>query len=427
MPAPARNVRATIPNALTGMLAWACIFACAAVPAAAQAVSHKGFLDVSAVAYPQTTAADRTRIVAEALLRVEAWGRPVPALKIDGAVDLRADTHGQTLWRGIDWTDRGVARPALSVRRFDVTYSSGSLTISAGKQFVRWGRTDTVNPTDRFAPRDFLTVFDNDYLAVTAARVTIGGASDSIDVVAGRFTPSRIPLLDQRWSGSDPPAGGWTLNDRGVSAPARIQTGARWNHIGNGFEFSLSGFSGNNTLPAVKAGPVPVPAGERPVFDVTRTYPRIWVVGGDAAVPTGWLTAKAEVAYVGSGDRSSDEYLLYVFQAERQFGECLVIVGYVGEWVSVRRTTPGFAFDRGLTKALLGRVSYTIDPNRSLALDAAVRQDASGSWVRAEYSQASGEHLRLTARVTWIRGGASTFFGRFSRNSNVALSARYSF
>ena len=30
--------------------------------------------------------------------------------------------------------------------------------MEAGKQLIRWGKTDILNPTDRFAPRDFLTV-----------------------------------------------------------------------------------------------------------------------------------------------------------------------------------------------------------------------------------------------------------------------------
>ena len=43
------------------------------------------------------------------------------------------------------------------------TYTRGKLTVEAGKQFIRWGKTDVLNPTDRFAPRDFVNVVDNDY------------------------------------------------------------------------------------------------------------------------------------------------------------------------------------------------------------------------------------------------------------------------
>ena len=80
-----------------------------------------------------------------------------------------------------------------------------------------------------------------------------------------------------------------------------------------------------------------------------------------------------------------------------------------------------------MTKALLGRAGYTIDTNRSLAIEGAVRQNGDGSWLRFEYSQASGQHLRLTARATWIRGVPTDFFGRYAKNSNVAATIRYSF
>ena len=41
---------------------------------------------------------------------------------------------------------------------------------------------------------------DNDFLAVTAARLTYERGSETLDLVyAPRFTPSRIPLVSQRW------------------------------------------------------------------------------------------------------------------------------------------------------------------------------------------------------------------------------------
>ena len=40
------------------------------------------------------------------------------------------------------------------------TVAAGGFTLDVGKQFIRWGRADVLNPTDRFAPRDFLNVID---------------------------------------------------------------------------------------------------------------------------------------------------------------------------------------------------------------------------------------------------------------------------
>ena len=70
-----------------------------------------------------------------------------------------------------------------------------------GKQPVRWGKTDILVPTDRFAPRDYLEVTDNDFLGVTGARVLYEKSGNTVDVVwLPRFTPSRLPLLGTRWA-----------------------------------------------------------------------------------------------------------------------------------------------------------------------------------------------------------------------------------
>jgi hypothetical protein len=423
-------------TALAGLLA--------AVPAAAQAqvFSQKGFVEAQGIAYPQTTAKDDTQLVAEALLRYEAAVRPASWLRLNGSLDARGDTHEQSDWDGISWSDRSIKRPGLAVRRLDATFSSGPLSLQVGKQFVRWGKTDILNPTDRFAPRDYLTVVDNEFLGVTAARFTAGLQSDTLDLVAARFTPSRTPLLDQRWAGLAAELENLTLVDEGAQYPARAQVGARWNHIRAGYEFSLSAFSGNNNLPLIESGapvlpggipvpPVTLPPGASPPsglqVPVTRVYPTMWMVGGDAAVPLPVVTLKGEAAFFGTDDARADQYWLYVIQVERQSGEWMFIGGYSGEVVTTSRVQVAFAPDRGLTKAFLGRASYTIDTNRSLAFEGAVRQNGDGTWLRFEYSHASGQHLRVTARATVIAGAPTDFFGRYDRNSHVTIGLRYSF
>jgi hypothetical protein len=424
---------------------WPCalvLLALAPVCAQAQVFTQKGFLETQAIAYPQTTAVDDTQLVGEALLRYEASARPAPWLRLNGGIDARSDTHGQSEWDGVSWSDRSIKRPGLGVRRLDATLSRGALSLQIGKQFVRWGKTDILNPTDRFSPRDYITVVDNEFLGVTAARFTAGLQSDTLDLVAARFTPSRTPLLDQRWAGLAAGLENLTLVDEGATYPSRTQLGARWNHVGPGYEFSLSAFNGNNNLPLIESGapevpggvpapPIVVPPGSRlPAgrqVPVTRVYPAMWMAGGDAAVPLPVLTLKGEAAFFGTSDGRADQYWLYVIQLERQSGEWIFIGGYSGEVVTTARVQVAFAPDRGLTKAFLGRASYTIDTNRSLAFEGAVRQNGDGTWLRFEYSQASGQHLRFTARATLIAGAPTDFFGRYDRNSHVTIGIRYSY
>ena len=102
-------------------------------------------------------------------------------------------------------------------------------------------------------------------------------------------------------------------------------------------------------------------------------------------------------------------FIIYVIQVERQTGEWSLVGGYAGQAVTNRRAPLTFAPDRGMTRSLVGRVSYTIDTNRSLPFEAAVRQDASGMYAKTEYSRAQGQHWRTTMAGALIRGEPGDF------------------
>jgi hypothetical protein len=423
-------------------------------PASAQQVAQRGFVEARATAYPQDTPFDSTNLVGNFLFRDEVSWRPSGWLTLAAAFDAQMDTHGRVErdWR-VDWSDRGILRPALSIRRASAAIRRAGLTIEAGKQFVRWGKVDVLIPTDRFAPRDFMEVVDNEFLGITAVRATWEHRSNTIDAVWGRFTPSRVPMLTDRWAAvpasfatAGPGASMPIIVDLGATYPTRPQAGLRWNHVAPGFEFSLSGYDGFNHLPNFEAttaaqgssgvaqGSSPVTQGSSLAIFFSRSYPRMRMFGGDAAIPFRWFTLKGEAAYFASPDGQSDEYTLYVLQAERQTGEWFFVGGYAGEIVRKPFAPPpgstvsgAFALDRGLAGSFLGRASYTIDVNRSVAFEGAVRQNGNGLWLKAEYSQAAGQHLRATLRGNLIRGDESDFLGKYRLNSNVAIVLRYSF
>jgi hypothetical protein len=411
-------------------------------PVLAQAASQRGFFDAAGIVYPQASPTGGDRWIGEALFRQEAAWRPASWLTLAGAFDARAATDDRVdaSWN-IDWSDRGRQRPALSIRRASAAFVRRGLTVEAGKLFVRWGKADVLNPTDRFAPRDLLEVVDNEFLGITAVRATYEHEADTLDVVwQPRFTPSRLPLPGGRWSASlssrapvasdSAAAGGGTATLPAVEIPdqwpGRPQSGVRWNHVGAGFEFSLSFFDGFNHFPIFDVVPDPALA----QAEVTRVYPVMRMAGGDAAWPLKWFTLKGEIGYFWTTDSRVDDYGIYVVQMERQRGDWLFVGGYAGEFVTNDRglaASPAFAFDRALTRTFLGRASYTIDATRSLAFEGVVRRDGSGGWVKAEYSQAFGQHWRTTLRGDVLGGEDLDFFGRYRRNSNLRLAVRYSY
>ncbi len=389
----------------------------------AQDFTQRGFFDVNLAAYPQTAPGDSGQAVAEALFRYEAFYKASPSLRFSAGIDARSDTHRQVGREfSLSWQDRERRRPAFEVRRLSVTYTKGRATIEVGKQFIRWGKADILNPTDRFAPRDYLNVVDNDFLAVTAARLTYGTASDSVDLVfSPRFTPSRVPLLNERWVVLPE---GIAIGETAPRFPGGPQFGARWNHIGRIAEYSLSFYNGYNNLPLIDAAIVRF---SPPEATLARFYPQMRMYGADAAIPLRFVTLKAEAAYFTSATPQADEYVLYVIQLERQAGEWFFVGGYAGQAVTESRSTIEFAPDRGLTRAFLAHAGYTIDANRNVALEAAIRQNGRGSWTKLEYSQAFGQHWRATAALGWLRGEDGDFLGQYHRNSNVLLALRYSF
>jgi hypothetical protein len=390
-----------------------------------QSFEQRGFIENRSVAYPQTAPNDSGRVVDEILFREEASYKFAPWLTVSGGFDARTDSHRQTARDGVvDADDRSIQRPAFSIRRLSATIHRGKVTAEIGRQLIRWGKTDILNPTDRFAPKDYLSsVVDTDFLGVTAARVTYESGGNTVDLVwQPWFTPSRTPLLDQRWTALPPQAARVSIVDAGARYPGGSQVGARWNHVGSGYEYSLCVFDGYQNLPSFDVLLTPLTAS----VELTRTYPNLRLYGGDAAVPLPWVTVKGEAAYFTSSTPGAEEYALYVIQLERQVKEWSFVGGYAGSVVTRDAASPlQFAPDRGFAKSFVGRAGLTIDANRSLAIETAVR--AEGSFVRFEYSQLFGQHWRATGGIAWIRGDMNDFLGEYRRNSYASLAIRYSF
>jgi hypothetical protein len=60
-------------------------------------------------------------------------------------------------------------------------------------------------------------------------------------------------------------------------------------------------------------------------------------------------------------------------------------------------------------------------------LETVIRQNGRGAYVKPEYTQAFGQHWRLTTGFVLIRGVDGDFLGQYHRNSHAILTVRYSF
>jgi hypothetical protein len=382
---------------------------------------QNGYVEYRGFGFPQTAYNDKAHIIGEAIIRYDVVYGLAPGWKLKGGTETRSDTHRQAEREfRLNIDDRGLRRPNFSIRRVSLMYTRGRFTAEAGKQLIRWGKTDILNPTDRFAPRDYLAVVDNDVLAVTAARVQYEGGSNKLEIVAQPvFTPSRAPLLNQRWTVLPQPMQPVTINDQGSRIPGGTQWGARWSHSGDSYDMSLSFFDGRNHLPLLEGN---YQTGQ---IDFRRFFPRMRMYGADVAVPLGWLTFKAESAYFTSTTKEADEYVLYVLQVGREVARWSFCAGYAGEAVTRNRNQWNFAPDRGLAGGFLGRAKYNIDAKRTVTFESAAR--TSGLWLRSEYSESWGPNWGGTVGFTLLRGEPTDFLGQYRRNSFFNLSLRYSF
>src|SRR5687768_10188120 len=212
--------------------------------ALAQTITHRGSIEARVIGFPEEAANDPTRVVGDAVLREEIVLRPVDWFQFAAAADLRANTHREVEdeWR-LDLEDRGLLRPRAAVRRLAATLSGGPFTIEVGKQFIRWGRADVIYPTDRFAPRDYLNVVDAELLPVIGARPSLQIGSETLEAIwIPQLTPSRLPLLDQRWALAQADAA--PLRNAESHIPGGSQFGVRWRHTGARFETAAMFFDG---------------------------------------------------------------------------------------------------------------------------------------------------------------------------------------
>src|SRR5262249_43740178 len=184
--------------------------------------------------FPQEATNDSTQAVADLLGREEVFVKPTGWLQFGAGLDARANSHDQVedSWR-VDFADRGTLRPRLAGRRLSATFTRGPLTIDAGKQFIRRGQTDIPTPTHPLAPPDFLNVIDAEFLAVTGLHGVVQAGAETFEAVwLPRFTPSRVPLIDQRWTVVPAAAADVPLVDGGAIFPDGSQAGVRWSHLG---------------------------------------------------------------------------------------------------------------------------------------------------------------------------------------------------
>lgn len=335
---------------------------------------------------------------------------------------LREDAFGGHARTRVDWLQ---AVWFLRTERVD---------LRIGRQKVRWGKADGLNPGDFFTPIDYtllLPLEDDRYLAVPAIRADVHvDDTDSLSLVAAKnVAPTRIP-----WPKPSPvplhreDPDGWQL-------------GARWQHTGERLDWSVSVFHGTSTLPLLSA-----PAAGTTTF--LGDHARIDAIGADLARNFGAYGFRAEAACQRPHAR-----------AERQTvsSSCRLVAGFdrtFDQWnfnvQGVLQHTPGWrdrsddadparrfaatqnAILHGQQRRTMLGMTARIAANwrhETLKTELLVVANASphSVFARPMMTWALNDRFTLRAGYEWYDGGDATYFGALRKNRTGFVEWQLSF
>jgi hypothetical protein len=338
---------------------------------------------------------------------------------------------------------RAIAEDAFGDRRNRVDWMQATwflrterVDVRIGKQKVRWGKADGINPTDFFTPIDYtvlLPLEDDRYEAVPAVRADVHiDETDSVSLVAVRgFTPTRTP-----WPKPSPFA---VSNDE----PSGWQLGVRWLRTGERLDWSLSAFRGDAALPLLHAEPTTT--GE-PAF--VRHYARLDALGADIARNFGGFGFRAEAAYyrrrAGQGRQSATSGYMLVAGVDRSLDHWNInvqgVLQHTPDWRDPARETNAFrrlaatrnAILHGQQKRTMVGMTARIAANwRHDTLQTELLLVANASprsvFARPMLTYALNDRLKLRAGYEHYAGDDDTYFGALKRNRTGFLEWQLSY
>ncbi len=411
---------------------------------------YGGYLETAGYFYSHRPQPSDT--LAKGVARFQVWSRTILSKNISwrATYEFRLDTHRDIDRRKcVDTTDRGLLQPAGSLGEFYVDLKLNRMDLRVGRQEIRWGRADGYSPTDNVIPYDYLDTSAEERIAVPALKADAFFGQTHLEAAwIPVFTPTRLPLLGQRWfpslpsSASVPVAPGnppvsvdLIYRNGSINLPALTlrngQWGLRWNQVVPRAEFSLSYFDGFDDIPffwAARAGLQPT-AEPRPKFVIAlnRDFYRVRIAGADFATGIGRFGLRGEVAYYDQTDPNNLDRVLLVVGLDRSWGDWFALVEYAELGVAGDYPYPATFPDLALRSTAMWRVERTLGPSQSVEINGAVGLRDGGVLVQPLYSRALSNRWRLKIGASLIAGSADSYLGQYAMNDSLNLQLRCTF
>lgn len=309
-----------------------------------------------------------------------------------------------------------------------------SLDLRIGKQIVKWGRADGVNPTDNLTPWNYTLLFsDDNELRNGISAFKANYYHEKITVTAiwiPLFEPNNTPI---------PPQFEITKKEPSKTI-GNSEYAFKIDSTGGLFDWSLSYFDGFDLMPdlALNSG-------------IALRYPRIRVIGGDFASTIDKFGIRGEAAYFFTEDESGDDpqkknpYLFYVLGVDRNLREDLylniqfiqrIVTNYKDpldiqdptlRWVAIQGALINNQLDR-ITNAVSLKIEYKMLYETLKAELATVYNLTRGDYsLRPKIAYAFTDSLSGTIGADIYEGKEDSFFGRFKDNSTIFAEFKYVF
>ncbi len=317
------------------------------------------------------------------------------------------------------------------------------LDIRLGRQFIFWGKTDWINPTDNINPWDYenITAEIEDYrIPVTAVRADLYLSGWDLQLVLlPRFSPHRIPIEMPDSLAGLPVA--HRATERPENRLTNGELGLRLSSAVLGVDFSFSYFYGFDKSPTIRIQMLPA----QQKFIHTTEYSRQHVLGFDFATTFDKWVFKGEGAYFLTADRDGKDifavnpHLKYVLGLDYNLSDNWTLNGQFVQTVlfeydrdyeeqtRIERHMPLDDVPEPYLQSLSGRIHYKWNDFLSLQLISVLNLEETDYFILPILSYAFADGINIYAGGTLFGGPAQSSFGRSKEYSKAFFEVKYSF
>lgn len=331
-------------------------------------------------------------------------------------------------------------QPYLDLREAYLDYLGSHWEIKAGRQIVTHGVADGIRITDLVSPMDLSEFLAQDYddirMPVNALRLFYYGSQSRFELLAVPTFESFILPIDPANPWSIFPVGSRPVFHNDGQEPDKIIQNMDWGAYASftlpGFDFSLSLLRSWNKMPVFQM----LSGMDALDINLIPHYARIWALGADFSKPMGAFVLRAEGVYIPEKlEPMSDARLAPVMARS---ANALLGVDWYGP--STLMLSAQFSLERlwcehldllaqgAYTPLATFRIGRKFLDEQTLDISSFAYYDLKnkGLFNRLAIDYAVCDGFSLSVGYDIFTGDKGTF-GRFSKNDEAWMKARYAF